>query len=135
MEAAITILSPETTIFVDLELLSNYQEEEFTLVHCNYWSSHDYQDGGWMAIWETTYLVNRTSQEKLALLHAIGIPIAPQKHYFKKKGEFFPFTLVFDKIPSSWQKFDLREDAGRGASFSFSNIERNNSGIYRVKVV
>ena len=72
------------------------------------------------------------TQDKLKLLNAIGIPIAPQKHYFKKVGEYFPFTLVFDKIPSSWQTFNLKEVARGG--FNVSNIPGNNSRLYRVKI-
>lgn len=127
------ILSPETTVFVHSDILVNYQKEEFTLLHCSYWSPPIYVKGGWVQIWETAYLVNMATQEKLPLLNAIGIPIAPQKHWFKKIGEHFRFTLVFDKIPSLWQIFDLKEPVGNG--FSVSNIARNNSGIYRVTIM
>jgi len=59
------------------------EEEAFTIIHCSYWSSFNYINGGWVQMWNTTYLQNKYSDEKLPLLHAIAVPIAPQKHWFK----------------------------------------------------
>jgi hypothetical protein len=66
---------------------------------------------------------------------AIGIPVAPSKHYFKQADEYFPFTLVFDKLPSAWHLFNLKEYTdGTSIGFEVKKISVNKSAIYRVNV-
>lgn len=126
-----TILSPETKIFVLPELLSSCKEEEFTLIHCDCWPEFDFT---WINIQATTYLTNPVSQETLPLLTTMGILIFPQRYWLKIPGEHIQFTLVFDKIPPSWQSFDLIEPSP-DYPFEFLNIKRNNTGVYRIKTV
>lgn len=106
------------------------EEEAYTIIHCSYWSSNKYINGGWVQMWDTTYLQNEFSNERLPLLHAIDVPLAPSKHWFKNPGEFFPFTLIFGKIPADWARFDLIEPVSNG--FSVLDIRKNDLGIYRV---
>src|SRR5215207_9149516 len=92
-----------------LKQKENCEEQSYTILHCTYYSSSMYVNGGWVTIWKNTFLENVITGERLPLVMAIGIPLAPDKHYFKYKGEYFPFTLVFDKLPPSWPLFDLKE--------------------------
>lgn len=127
------ILAPNPIIINSPELLATADETQSTIVHCIYYSSKLYINGGWVHIWKSTYLQNNLSKEKVQLLHALNIPIAPEKHYFNRKGEYFPFTLIFPKLPSAWLSFDLVEVSDAGG-FCVRNITRNESGIYRVKI-
>ena len=81
-----------------------------------------------------TYLVNHPFGEKIKMTHAINVPLSPECHYFKKVGEVLNFTLIFPKIPLSWDAFDLKELSGELFAFTVKDIERNHSGIYRVEV-
>lgn len=126
----------EIAELVDIEtsLLEEQESKGYTIIHCQYTSSCKYVDGGWISIWPTTYLVNISENTRLQLLHAINIPLAPQKHYFKRKGQLKTFTLIFPAIPKHWTKFSLNERSGSEDGFNVKNITRNNSGIYRVAI-
>jgi len=128
--------SPVQTTIVKIDIATiqkineSYQEEAQTIVHCNYVSKRKYVNGGWVNIYPTTYLVHLN--EKLPLLHAENIPMAPLLHVFKKVGELKQFTLIFPPIPKDWKTFSLIEKSGKYEGFTLLNIERNNSGVYDI---
>lgn len=116
------------------KLNNEINEESCTIVHCTYIASDKYVNGGWVNIFPTTILEpNDNSFQQLPLLHAINIPVAPKKHYFKNKGDVLRFTLYFPAIPANWKTFSLIEiiDSG-GIGLSASAILRNNTGVYNV---
>lgn len=117
---------------VDLNILR--EEEAMTIVHCSYFAKHYYENGGWLSIWPTTYLVHQATNERLELLHVVNAPLSPRKHYFKQKGERLNFSLLFGQLPAHWGQFDLIEQAGDGAGFQFHGIQRNSTGVYRITV-
>ena len=71
------------------DLLSNVEEEGFTRLHCKYTTTSKYLSDWEVHIHKTSYLINNTSAEKLRLLHAINIPLAPE--WFEKN---FLFTIA-----------------------------------------
>ncbi len=114
-----------------LEKLKNSSEEEAqTIVHCRYISKTKYINGGWVNIYPTTYLVN--GEERITLLYADNIPMAPACHQFSHPGELKWFTLIFPAIPKDWKQFNLIEECGAHTGFTVSNIRRNNQGVYEV---
>jgi hypothetical protein len=119
---------------IEDDLLVGIDEEAYTILHCKFTTSAMYDAGWWVNIRKTSHLQNRTSTKKLAMLHAIGIPYAPEKHYLKNRGDCLNFTLIFPKIPDHWKAFDFIEDDGTGNGLMASAIKRNRSGIYRVVV-
>ena len=121
-------------IEIDTDLLEGAEEEAFTLLHCKYITSPKFQCGWWVNIYKTSYLKHMASNETLEMLHAIGIPYAPEKHYLQKFGDSLSFTLVFPKIPKHWDYFNFIEICNGEDGLSINNIKRNNSGIYRVKI-
>ena len=119
----------------DTRLIKSVEEESYTLLHCKYYAPDKYPFGGWVMIHKTTYLVETNNVgESIEMLHAINIPYAPQKHFFKMHGEVLNFVLVFPKIPKHWTAFDLNEEASLGNGFKIQEIRRNLSGIYRVQI-
>ena len=113
-------------------LLSSCEEQEQTIIHCNYVSKEKYVNGGWVNIYPTTYLV--CEHESLALVHAENIPLAPQVHVFKKAGELKRFSLIFPAVPKSWASFDFIEKSNSANGFKVHNIKRNNTGIYEINI-
>ena len=120
------------TSSVIYSLLSSCEEEEQTIIHCNYVSKKKYINGGWVNIYPTTYLVSE--QESITLLHAENIPLAPQVHVFNKAGELKRFSLIFPAVPKSWTSFDLIEKSNSVNGFKVHNIKRNNAGIYKINI-
>ena len=109
------------------------ESEGQTFLYCRYVSKYMYANGGWVNIDESTYLENADTGDRLELTNAIGIPVGPHRHYFKKPGELKQFLLLFPKVPKFWKSFHLVERAGAG-SFRVRDIERNSSGIYHIQL-
>jgi len=131
--------APKTDIKVIIDksakesLLNDFQEESCTIVHCCTVGKTKYINGGWVNIHPTTIL-NKTDSflEELPMLHAINIPMAPAKHYFKQQGDVKRFTLYFPAIPKDWTIFSLIELTDKGHGFTSHNLTRNQTGIYEL---
>ena len=127
-------IEQKVVIEIDTDLLEGAEEEPFTLLHCKYITSPKYPNGWWINIYKTSYLKHTASNETIEMLHAIGIPYAPKKHYLQKFGDALNFTLVFPKIPKHWDNFNFTEICAGEDGLRIKNIKRNNSGIYRVRI-
>lgn len=114
------------------ELLEQTEESSFTVLHCKYTTSPRFTGGWWVNIWNTSYLTS--GGENLPLLHAVNIPLAPQKHYLKYFGASLRFALFFPNVPEHWSRFDFIERCGSHEGFAVRGIKRNDSGIYRVTI-
>lgn len=117
---------------ISLDASFNYPEESHTVVKCRYTSPDKFQDGGWVNIWSTTYLVNTDTIERLQMLFAYNIPLSPAKHHFQRPGQVLYFVLIFPKLPENWNNFHVLEVAGERKGFSIQNIQRQSSGVYLV---
>lgn len=117
------------------ELALRAQETEGqTVVHCRYVSQTKYQNGGWVNIYATTYLVNPDTKDMLAMAQAFNVPVSPARHFFKQAGQLKQFTLLFPQVPKHWKRFHLLEVADTGGGFRVSDISRNDSGVYHVQL-
>jgi hypothetical protein len=123
-----------TGIVISEDLLSSVEEEGFTYLHCTYYTSPKYKYGWWVNIYLTSYLVDCASGEKLSMMDALQIPIAPARHYLKKKGDCLSFTLIFPMVPKTWSSFDFLETCGSRGGLSIKNISTNHSGVYKVMI-
>ena len=122
------------SIEVDNDLLELTEEEGYTYLHCTYYTSPKWDSGWWVNIWNTSYLTSSASTDRLQLLQAIGIPYAPDKLFLKRKGDFAKFTLIFPAVPKDWKIFNFIEACGGVDGLSISNISRNNTGVYKVRI-
>lgn len=114
--------------------LTNAEEAAHTLVHCTYVSKEIYVRGGWVNIWPTTYLEYESSGERLPMMHALVVPLAPAKHYFQSPGQVKRFTLVFPQVPKTWSSFMLKEYTATELGFVVHAITRNSLGVYHVRL-
>lgn len=126
--------SIKTFVTSDLlkQIKNDFSEEKVTILSCTYVAPNKYINGGWINIYSTTNLINPTTNIKLPLLHAINIPIAPDKYYFSKRGEIKRFLLYFPTLPKYWKFFHLIEKTNERYAFSAYNIVRNETGLYEV---
>lgn len=122
------------SIEVDNDLLELTEEEGYTYLHCTYYTSPKYDAGWWVNIYKTSYLTSSASTDRLQLLQAIGIPYAPDRLHLKRKGDFAKFTLIFPAVPKDWKIFNFIEACGGVDGLSISNISRNNTGVYKVRI-
>ena len=130
------LISTDNEPLVALRPKSFISEFSATIIHCSYYSKPYYKNGGRVCIAVTTYLINKNEyRNRLQLLHAINIPIAPDKHFFRRNSELLRFTLMFEKLPYHWTTFNLCEDPKVGKhGFFVNNIQKNNTGVYRIIV-
>ncbi len=90
-------------------------------------------------IWHSTYLFSHQGGERVPLLHAENITMAPEWTYFFRT-QIYLFTLIFKGLPSDCLTFDLIEQGPEGSGrrepglFEFRNITRNKSDIYEILV-
>lgn len=96
---------------------------EYTRIDFIYKSSMIYDNGGWIQIERDSYIQPIGSSEKFKLIKAIGIPIAPLKHYFKRQGEYHPYTLIFPALPKDTKAIDIIEKLAPGTYFNFFNVD------------
>lgn len=144
---AIDTLIFEKTIAVDLPAFLS-QEDQYTILHCETQQGSIQTDFGpmsfqWVTVTKSTSVIHRISNQRLALLHAINIPVDPEKYWFKYPGERLPFTLIYPKIPQDWDCFDFVGDPDAVtdvpdghivSGWLVKNIKRNETGIYRLKL-
>ena len=97
--------------------------EEYTRIDFHYQSSKIYDNGGWIQIDKGSYIQPVNSSQKYGLVKAIGITIAPLKHYFKRQGEYFTYTLIFPALPKNTTKINIIEREGPGNFFNFYNVQ------------
>ena len=106
----------------NLRVKSIELSEEFTRIDFHYQSSHKYINGGWIQMDKGAYIQPVNSSRKYGLIKAIGIPIAPLKHYFKREGEHHTYTLIFPALPKNTQKINIIEKEAPGNFFNFYNV-------------
>ncbi len=97
--------------------------EEYTRIDFHYKSSQHYVNGGWIQMDKGAYIQPVNSSQKYTLVKAIGIPIAPMKHHFSKKGEHYSYTLLFPALPKGTKKINIIEKEAPGTYFNFYNVD------------
>ncbi len=97
--------------------------DEYTRIDFIFRSSMIYTNGGWIQMERDAYIQPKGSTTKYRLVKAIGIPIAPIKHYFKQQGEFHTYTLIFPALPSATRCIDIIEKQAPGDYFNFYNVD------------
>jgi len=126
-----TEFETQAKIQVSDDVLTEMEEQGFTYLHCTYFTTPIYHGGWWVNIYKSTYLVGDDGTE-LPMIHALNIPISPERHYLKKFGDSLTFTLVFPALPKTWKVFHCIEKCSGCDGLSAHNITKNNSGAYRV---
>lgn len=123
----------ETKPVIAPELLQQalVSEEKQVIVHCCFSAEDNF--GSLIRIWRSTYLIDADSGHRSSLIHAENIAVAPHWTEVTPYTDFW-FTLVFSGLPASCSRFDLKEIIAEEGGFHVSDIRRNTSDVYRVKI-
>ena len=111
---------------LQLRLASIETSDECTRIDFIYRAPDHYYNGGWIQMEGTAYISPVGSGTKYRLVQAINIPITPLKHYFKRKGEFHTYTLIYPGLPKSTRKIHIIERIAPGNYFNFFNVDYAN---------
>ena len=123
----IRVFNPEKIVpQKHLRVKSIETNSEFTRIDFHYRSSYEYANGGWIQIEKNTFIQPVGSKQRFGLIEAHGIPIAPKKHYFKRQGEDYTYTLVFPALPKNTSKINIIEKEAPGTFFNFYNVDYSN---------
>lgn len=124
LEKPIRLFSPDCMDFKnDLRIKSIEATEEYTRIDFIYRSSKIYINGGWIQMDAGAYIQPVNTNIKYGLVKAIGIPIAPDKHYFNRQGEFHTYTLIFPALPKNTTKINIIEKEAPGTYFNFYGVD------------
>jgi hypothetical protein len=96
--------------------------DDYTRIDFYYRSYEKYINGGWINIEPTSYIQPVGSDTKLKLTGVRNIPIAPVKHWFRRCGENFYYSLFFPAIPKSTTAINIVEMEKPGTYFNFYNV-------------
>ena len=102
------------------------EEERQTIIHCTY------NPDAAVRIWPSTFLVEKESGRRVPLITAFNISFAPEWTFAYNGNN--KFTLIFAGLSKGCAMFDLMEIIPLPDPFVVSNIVRNKSDVYHVKV-
>lgn len=110
------------------------QKENQIIIHCTHRANPKYVNGGWVNICPKTYLKKQGAIGIVPLEQVVGIPVSPEKYFYKSLRESIGFALVFRGVPDNWDTFSLIEEGMEGDGFKVEDIRRNDLGVYYVKL-
>lgn len=118
------IISPTSEYVPDSNMgIESIQLDEYcTRIDFIYIAPKNYSNGGWVQIDGRTYIRPVGSDKNYYLIKAINIPIAPDKHFFKKCGQVLKYTLLFPALPKNIQQIDIIERLAPGTFFNFFRV-------------
>jgi hypothetical protein len=120
----VRLYNPDALDFTKDHRISSIEATDtYTRIDFIYRSSHEYVNGGWIQIDAGCYISPTNSLVQFKLIRAIGIPIAPQKYFFKRCGEFHTYTLIFPALPKNTRQIDIIEKEAPGTYFNFYGID------------
>jgi hypothetical protein len=108
---------------LDHRMKSIENSDEYTRIDFIYRAPDYYVNGGWIQMERNAYISPVGSTTKFGLLRAIGIPIAPIKHYFKKEGEFHTYSLIYPALPLGTTQINIIEKEAPGTYFNFYGVD------------
>jgi hypothetical protein len=85
-------------------------------------------------IWKSTFLLDKRSGSKSALVHAENITFAPVWTIVPKNFSY-TFLLIFHALPKSCTVFDLVEQIPQPGGFFIPDIMRNKSDVYHLNLI
>ena len=105
----------------EIELLRITITEDYTIVECRH--SSRYGAGGWAAAMPDTFIRITGTNKRLKLIKAVGIPTYPDRHYYREKGEYLQYKLLFPPISPNTPLLDIIEIENSDKAFNFLKVQ------------
>jgi hypothetical protein len=126
---ATSISKPRVRIDEDIRAFLQTEEQRTTIVHCRIFSPYPTL----ARIWQSTYLVEEDGN-KVLLIKAFNISMAPDWTWFITEDGLVCFTLLFEGLSKGCTSFQLLEDINEPGGFYSGKIERNKTDVYVVEL-
>ena len=106
------------------EFETKIDEGELTVIHFETYPNQRYHAGWWVTVHPEIFIRAIGTKDKLWLVYAFNIPIAPAKHFFKHKNERLKVTLFFPALPKDTTHIDIIETLRKDVEnpFNFYNV-------------
>ena len=100
------------------------QEDELTVIHFETYPNQSYSAEWWVTVQPEIFIRPVGTSDKLGLVLALNIPVAPAKYFFKSKSERLKFTLFFPALPKNTTHIDIIESRSKDVKnpFNFFNV-------------
>ena len=121
------IIAPE----ILSQIQEQFEEEKQVIVHCCF--QNNYMVGNLVRIWPSTFLVDKFTGCSSKLIFWENIVVFPYWTEVPPVKEYC-FTLIFSALPKECKVFDFVEEVIQGSGFLVTDIERNESDVYTLKL-
>ena len=95
---------------------------EYTKVDYGYLAVNHYIRGGWVQIYENSFIRDLKTKKCYSFIKAENIPIAPTKHFFTSNYDYLYYSLYFEPIPVDTEFIDIIESEEGGTYFNFYKV-------------
>ena len=85
-------------------------------------------------IWSSTFLIDESLAHKSTLIHHENISLFPYWTEVPPVKEYW-FTLIFSGLPKDCKLFDFVEEIPQEGGFLVTDIDRNESDVYTIKLI
>ena len=114
-----------TKNIIEFETIEDFenepQEGELTVIHfITRPDTQRFVKGWWVRVCGEIFIRPSGTKDKLELVYAHNIPVAPRKYYFKNAHEELHFTLFFPALPKDTTHIDIIEKIGGKTSQHFN---------------
>lgn len=126
-----TIAKPKIAPEIFEQIQEQFEQEKQVIVHCCF--QNNYKVGNLIRIWSSAFLVDKFTGFKSKLIFWENIAVFPYWTDVPPVKEYC-FTLVFSGLPKDCKIFDFVEEVMQGSGFLVTDIDRNESDIYTIKL-
>lgn len=126
-----TVTKPKIAPEILAQIEEQFEQEKQVIVHCCF--QNNYTLGNLVRIWPSTFLEDKFTGYRSKLIFWENIAVFPYWTDIPPVKEYC-FTLVFSGLPKECKLFDFVEEVMHGSGFLVTDIERNESDVYTLKL-
>lgn len=126
-----TVTKPKIAPEILAQIEEQFEQEKQVIVHCCF--QNNYTLGNLVRIWPSTFLEDKFTGYRSKLIFWENIAVFPYWTDIPPVKEYC-FTLVFSGLPKECKVFDFVEEVMHRSGFLVTDIERNESDVYTLKL-
>lgn len=126
-----TVTKPKIAPEILAQIEEQFEQEKQVIVHCCF--QNNYTLGNLVRIWPSTFLEDKFTGYRSKLIFWENIAVFPYWMDIPPVKEYC-FTLVFSGLPKECKVFDFVEEVIQGSGFLVTDIERNETDVYTLKL-